>query len=203
MSLWNEPRCPELILPMFPCRVRNDRSGVADIFLKKGPFLKMYSSYICEFDKNVALLEEQCKKNPAFAKVVREFEVRTPTRPVLPLSAHVDSPVRVCASSFYPVFTVCVVLSYWMKAAACCFNPDSITHSTQSYPVSFCNTEQSMLCQPGGETLHAEACAEDPPVPAAPHRSVWALQGFPATGPKILSTICTKNRHLSSVMCVL
>ncbi|XP_072520128.1 uncharacterized protein [Salminus brasiliensis] len=52
----------------------NERSGVADIFLKKGPYLKMYSSYICEFDKNVALLEEQCRKNPAFAKVVREFE---------------------------------------------------------------------------------------------------------------------------------
>uniref|UniRef100_W5L2W5 FYVE, RhoGEF and PH domain-containing protein 6-like n=1 Tax=Astyanax mexicanus TaxID=7994 RepID=W5L2W5_ASTMX len=52
----------------------NEHSGVADIFLKKGPYLKMYSSYICEFDKNVALLEEQCRKNPAFAKVVREFE---------------------------------------------------------------------------------------------------------------------------------
>ncbi|XP_026878512.2 FYVE, RhoGEF and PH domain-containing protein 6-like [Electrophorus electricus] len=52
----------------------NENSGVADIFLKKGPYLKMYTSYICEFDKNVALLEEQCKKNPAFAKVVREFE---------------------------------------------------------------------------------------------------------------------------------
>lgn len=52
----------------------NERSGVADIFIKKGPYLKMYSSYICEFDKNVALLEEQCRKNPAFAKVVREFE---------------------------------------------------------------------------------------------------------------------------------
>ncbi|XP_076877587.1 uncharacterized protein LOC143526804 [Brachyhypopomus gauderio] len=52
----------------------NENAGVADIFLKKGPYLKMYTSYICEFDKNVALLEEQCRKNPAFAKVVREFE---------------------------------------------------------------------------------------------------------------------------------
>ncbi|XP_036424312.1 FYVE, RhoGEF and PH domain-containing protein 6-like isoform X2 [Colossoma macropomum] len=52
----------------------NEHSTVADIFLKKGPYLKMYSAYICEFDKNVTLLEEQCKKNPAFAKVVREFE---------------------------------------------------------------------------------------------------------------------------------
>ncbi|XP_066505097.1 FYVE, RhoGEF and PH domain-containing protein 6-like isoform X2 [Hoplias malabaricus] len=52
----------------------NEHSAIADIFLTKGPYLKMYSSYICEFDKNVALLEEQCKKNLAFAKVVREFE---------------------------------------------------------------------------------------------------------------------------------
>lgn len=35
----------------------------------------MYSTYIKEFDKNVALLDEQCKKNPSFAAVVRDFEV--------------------------------------------------------------------------------------------------------------------------------
>ncbi|XP_065148314.1 uncharacterized protein [Paramisgurnus dabryanus] len=52
----------------------NEHCAVADIFVKKGPYLKMYSTYIREFDKNVALLEEQCRKNPAFAKVVREFE---------------------------------------------------------------------------------------------------------------------------------
>lgn len=44
----------------------------------------MYSSYVCEFEKNVALLEEQCRKSPAFAKVVQEFEVMTPTQPALP-----------------------------------------------------------------------------------------------------------------------
>ncbi|XP_037109745.1 FYVE, RhoGEF and PH domain-containing protein 6-like isoform X2 [Syngnathus acus] len=47
---------------------------VADIFLKKGPYLKMYSTYIREFDKNAALLEEQSKKNAPFAAVVRQFE---------------------------------------------------------------------------------------------------------------------------------
>uniref|UniRef100_A0A3B5MW70 FYVE, RhoGEF and PH domain containing 6 n=1 Tax=Xiphophorus couchianus TaxID=32473 RepID=A0A3B5MW70_9TELE len=49
-------------------------SQVADIFLKKGPYLKMYSTYIREFDKNVALLVEQSKKNSAFGAVVKEFE---------------------------------------------------------------------------------------------------------------------------------
>ncbi|XP_073720617.1 uncharacterized protein [Misgurnus anguillicaudatus] len=52
----------------------NEHCTVADIFVKKGPYLKMYANYIREFDKNVALLEEHCRKNPAFAKVVREFE---------------------------------------------------------------------------------------------------------------------------------
>lgn len=51
---------------------------MADLFLKKGHYLKMYSTYIREFNKNVNLLEEQTKKNSAFAAVVREFEVILP-----------------------------------------------------------------------------------------------------------------------------
>lgn len=35
----------------------------------------MYSTYIKEFDKNIALLDEQCKKNAGFASVVKDFEV--------------------------------------------------------------------------------------------------------------------------------
>ncbi|XP_004844989.1 FYVE, RhoGEF and PH domain-containing protein 6 isoform X2 [Heterocephalus glaber] len=48
---------------------------IADIFVKKGPYLKMYSTYIREFDKNIALLDEQCRRNSGFAAVVREFEM--------------------------------------------------------------------------------------------------------------------------------
>lgn len=64
---------------------RDEHAQVADIFLKKGPYLKMYSTYIREFDKNVALLEEQCKRNPAFSAVVREFEVMRLDWPVFSL----------------------------------------------------------------------------------------------------------------------
>lgn len=64
---------------------RDESTKLADIFLKKGPYLKMYSTYIREFDKNVALLEEQRKKNPAFGAVVREFEVMRLARPVFPV----------------------------------------------------------------------------------------------------------------------
>lgn len=54
---------------------RSDHQRLSDIFVQKGPYLKMYSTYIRQFDNNVALLDEQCRKNPAFASVVREFEV--------------------------------------------------------------------------------------------------------------------------------
>lgn len=54
---------------------RSEHQRLSDIFVQKGPYLKMYSTYIRQFDNNVALLDEQCRKNPAFAAVVREFEV--------------------------------------------------------------------------------------------------------------------------------
>lgn len=56
---------------------RGDHQRLADIFVQKGPYLKMYSTYIRQFDHNVALLDEQCRKNAAFAAVVREFEVKS------------------------------------------------------------------------------------------------------------------------------
>ncbi|XP_078091357.1 FYVE, RhoGEF and PH domain-containing protein 6 isoform X2 [Mustelus asterias] len=53
----------------------DEHQRIADIFMEKGPYLKMYSTYIKEFDKNVCLLDEQCKKNPTFAAIVKEFEM--------------------------------------------------------------------------------------------------------------------------------
>lgn len=58
---------------------RSDHQRLADIFVQKGPYLKMYSTYIRQFDNNVALLDEQCRKNAAFAAVVKEFEVEPET----------------------------------------------------------------------------------------------------------------------------
>ncbi|KAG7281048.1 hypothetical protein CRUP_016680 [Coryphaenoides rupestris] len=77
--LYNLPQLYELnqdLLRELEQRVHkwDENARLADIFVKKGPYLKMYSTYIREFDKNVALLEEQCKRNPAFAAAVRVFE---------------------------------------------------------------------------------------------------------------------------------
>ncbi|XP_061576975.1 FYVE, RhoGEF and PH domain-containing protein 6-like [Cololabis saira] len=68
-------------------------SQLADIFLKKGPYLKMYSTYIREFDKNVALLVEQTKKNAAFGAVVKEFEA-SPRCANLALKHYLLKPVQ-------------------------------------------------------------------------------------------------------------
>ncbi|XP_062244994.1 FYVE, RhoGEF and PH domain-containing protein 6-like [Platichthys flesus] len=71
----------------------NESAQLADIFLKKGPYLKMYSTYIREFDKNVALLEEHTKRNPAFGAVVREFEA-TPRCAGLALKHYLLKPIQ-------------------------------------------------------------------------------------------------------------
>ncbi|CAM4467541.1 unnamed protein product [Lepidochelys olivacea] len=70
-----------------------DYQRIADIFVKKGPYLKMYSTYIKEFDKNVALLDEQCKKNPSFAAVVKDFEM-SPRCASLALKHYLLKPVQ-------------------------------------------------------------------------------------------------------------
>uniref|UniRef100_A0A8C0LFN7 FYVE, RhoGEF and PH domain containing 6 n=1 Tax=Canis lupus dingo TaxID=286419 RepID=A0A8C0LFN7_CANLU len=73
--------------------ISDEAIGIADIFVKKGPYLKMYSTYIKEFDKNIALLDEQCKKNPAFAAVVRDFEM-SPRCANLALKHYLLKPVQ-------------------------------------------------------------------------------------------------------------
>ncbi|XP_054876316.1 FYVE, RhoGEF and PH domain-containing protein 6 isoform X2 [Poeciliopsis prolifica] len=71
----------------------SDHQRLSDIFVQKGPYLKMYSTYIRQFDNNVALLDEQCRKNPAFATVVREFEM-SPRCANLALKHYLLKPVQ-------------------------------------------------------------------------------------------------------------
>uniref|UniRef100_A0A8C4N6P0 FYVE, RhoGEF and PH domain-containing protein 6 n=1 Tax=Eptatretus burgeri TaxID=7764 RepID=A0A8C4N6P0_EPTBU len=51
-----------------------DEPRISDVILRKGPYLKMYSAYIREFDRNLALLDDSCRRSPSFAIAVREFE---------------------------------------------------------------------------------------------------------------------------------
>jgi len=52
---------------------RDEKQGVADIFKKKGPFLKLFSSYILNFENITSTFDEALKKYPAFQAAVREF----------------------------------------------------------------------------------------------------------------------------------
>ena len=48
---------------------------IADIFVTKGPFLKLYTSYIREFEMMCNTLDDARRKYPEFDRVVTDFEV--------------------------------------------------------------------------------------------------------------------------------
>lgn len=49
---------------------------IADVIVKKGPFLKLYTTYIREFSNVNYHFDECCNKYPKFAKLVQDFEKR-------------------------------------------------------------------------------------------------------------------------------
>ena len=55
------------------CRDKDPR--IADIFVQKGAFLKLYSNYIMEFDQKCRLFDEARRKYPEFDTVTTAFEV--------------------------------------------------------------------------------------------------------------------------------
>ncbi|XP_025425999.1 FYVE, RhoGEF and PH domain-containing protein 6-like isoform X3 [Sipha flava] len=52
----------------------NEHPKIADVIVKKGPFLKLYSTYIQNFEGQCNLLDECCQKYPRFQKCVKDFE---------------------------------------------------------------------------------------------------------------------------------
>ncbi|XP_041348475.1 FYVE, RhoGEF and PH domain-containing protein 6-like [Gigantopelta aegis] len=66
---------------------------LADVFVKKGPFLKLYSSYIRNFENATTLLDESCKKYASFASCVKEFE-KSPRCANLALKHYMLKPIQ-------------------------------------------------------------------------------------------------------------
>ncbi|KDR19096.1 FYVE, RhoGEF and PH domain-containing protein 6 [Zootermopsis nevadensis] len=66
---------------------------IADVIVRKGPFLKLYTSYIQNFESQCIYLEECCQKYPKFAKVVKEFEA-SPRCQKLSLKHYMLKPVQ-------------------------------------------------------------------------------------------------------------
>lgn len=52
----------------------NEHPKIADVIVKKGPFLKLYSTYIQNFEGQCNLLDECCQKYPRFQKCLKDFE---------------------------------------------------------------------------------------------------------------------------------
>ncbi|CAG8583416.1 1490_t:CDS:10 [Paraglomus occultum] len=66
---------------------------VGDIFLNLGPFLKMYSIYVNNFNSALALIDEQLKSNPAFAAFLRDI-IKTGQCKGLTFQAYLIMPVQ-------------------------------------------------------------------------------------------------------------
>lgn len=64
------------LLSDFELRLRNWSTlpKIADVIVRKGPFLKLYSAYIRDFQSQSALLEECVQKYPRFGKLLKQFE---------------------------------------------------------------------------------------------------------------------------------
>ena len=78
-------------MSLYVCREKQKK--IADIFVKKGPFLKLYSSYIRNFQHATALLDETCKKHNGFGMALQQFEV-SPVPTLLLTQSLTRSPTR-------------------------------------------------------------------------------------------------------------
>ena len=83
------------LLKDFEDRIENWDSlkKIADVLVKKGPFLRLYATYLSDFELTTNLFEECCSKYPAFGSVVREFE-SLPRCGNLKLKMHMLKPVQ-------------------------------------------------------------------------------------------------------------
>ncbi|XP_064483624.1 FYVE, RhoGEF and PH domain-containing protein 6-like isoform X2 [Ornithodoros turicata] len=70
-----------------------NKACIADILVKIGPFLKLYSSYIMDFEPMTVALEEARRKYPDFAFVVREFQ-QSPRCKQLTLEQYMLKPIQ-------------------------------------------------------------------------------------------------------------
>ncbi len=66
----------EDLLQDFEDRIENwdTHKKIADVIVRKGPFLKLYTTYIREFSSVNQHFDDCCQRYPKFGKLVREFE---------------------------------------------------------------------------------------------------------------------------------
>ena len=85
------------LLNDFELRLRHwsTQPKISDVIVRKGPFLKLYSAYIRDFQSQSALLDECVQKYPRFGKVLKQFEQSERCKN-LSLKHYMLKPVQVC-----------------------------------------------------------------------------------------------------------
>ena len=83
------------LLDEFETRINNwtTHKKIADVFVKKGDFLKIYSAYMDTFEQTSSIFQECERKFQGFAKIVKEIE-RLPLCQGLGLQGHMLAPVQ-------------------------------------------------------------------------------------------------------------
>lgn len=71
----------------------DEKKGIADIFVKKGPFLKLFSSYIRDFETITSTYDDALKKYPLFQAAALDFEM-SPRCAKLALKHYMLKPIQ-------------------------------------------------------------------------------------------------------------
>lgn len=59
---------------------REESQKVVDVILSRQEDFAVFDTYISEYDRSMSLLEESRRNNPAFASIVKKFEVKCWTK---------------------------------------------------------------------------------------------------------------------------
>ena len=84
-----------MLLEEFEKRIGNwfTQPKIADVLVKKGGFLRIYSTYMDTFENTGSIFEECVKKHNRFAKIVKDVE-KLPMCQALGLDMHLLAPVQ-------------------------------------------------------------------------------------------------------------
>lgn len=56
---------------------RSAEQKIGDVMAKLAPFLKMYTEYVKNYDKAMAMIDKWVSQSPKFAALIQEIQVRT------------------------------------------------------------------------------------------------------------------------------
>ena len=93
------------LLRDFESRVNNWMTNpkIADVIVRKGPFLKMFSAYVRDFQGQMTYLDECVQRYPKFGSIVKQFELSEKCKN-LTLKHYMLKPVQVQTKRHSPLY---------------------------------------------------------------------------------------------------